>query len=84
MTPRSGKCWLCFGYQELLTIHTIHLVRSLLTNTVPMYSCTVVADLVGDVNDELISPASLQLRPWESAVEDLPEGLEESIGGKLQ
>lgn len=64
-------------------VDTIHLVRKQLTNTMPMYCGSVLVIVILDVNDQLITPASLYQWPWELLVEHFSGRLLEAIRVQL-
>lgn len=65
------------------TIDTVHLISIELTNSVPVYRSSVPIIVISNMNDELVSPAGLNLRAWETLVENLASCFLEPICGKL-
>lgn len=61
------------------TIHTVHLHRIELTNTVPVNRRSVGIVVILDVDHNLVTPACLDQGAGERLVEDLAAGLFESI-----
>ena len=60
-------------------IDTIHLIRVQLADAVPVDSRAILIIIVPDMDDELVTPASLNQRPGKLFVEDLPAGLLKSV-----
>jgi len=64
------------------SVDTIHLIRSQLTDTMPVNSGAFSAVFVCHVHDNIITPASLEQWAWEGMVQDLTEWLQIAIRRK--
>jgi hypothetical protein len=60
-------------------IHSVHLIGVELPDAMPVYRSPVFLVQIGDVDDELITPARLEQRAGIGIVECLAAGLEEAI-----
>lgn len=61
------------------TIHTVHLIGPKLSQAMPMDSVAILAILVGDMDDEFITPAGLEQRARIRAVKDLSQRFEIAV-----
>jgi hypothetical protein len=65
------------------TVDTIHFVGTKLTKTMPVNSRTVIREVIGDMDDDLVTPAGFNQRTRVRAIEDLALGLDVAIGSEL-
>ena len=62
------------------SVHSIHLHRMKLSDTMPMNSCPIKLEIVCDCHLQFITPASLDPGPRILPVERLSAGLKVSVG----